>query len=136
MKNCKILLILFLFSTQCKSSKTIQKEENKASLMKNLAMEKFGEKYSIRANEKDSHFIVYKTRKRIQDLMGNVSFFIYEKESQSSIFEDELNAGTVNWVSDIEIIAISRNLTEERDKGESPTKAYYYNVIDKKKRIE
>ncbi len=136
MKNWKFLLIVFLFSTQCKSHKAIQKEDNHTSLMKNLAVEKFGTKYSIKANEKGSHFIVHKTHKRIQDLMGTVSFFIYEKESQSSIFEDELNAGSVNWISDIEIIAISRNIKAERDKGKSPTKTYYYNVINKKKRIE
>ncbi len=135
MENWKFLLILILFLTQCKSTKTIQKEENQAAVLTNLAIEKLGTKYSIKENEEGSHVIVFKTHKRLQDLMGTVSFFIYEKSSQSSIFEDKLNAGSVNWVSDSEIIAVSRNLKEERDKGKTPTKVYYYNVNDKKKRI-
>jgi len=51
---------------------------------------------------KTEHFLKLNLMKRY------VHFFIYDKKTESIVFEDKLEAGTVDWHSDYEIVAISR----------------------------
>jgi len=122
--------ILLLVFTNCSSVKSIEGHDEE-SKMENLAHSHFGENYATKKNESGSHFIVFKKYKKLEDLFATVNFFIFEEDSQSLIFQDELNAGSVSWQSDFIIIAISRYMITEANKKTSST--YYYDVNNKTK---
>ena len=129
----KLLLpLLFLLLTNCSNVKLIEAPKEQ-SLMDDLAISHFGEKYAVKKNKSGSYIIVFKKYKKIEDLFATVKFFIFEVKTQSIIFQDELNAGSVKWYSDSKIIAISRNLQTEGDKNQKSTITYYYDVKKKKK---
>lgn len=129
MRKC-LSPILFLLLISCSSVKSIETDSReRESKMEKLAQSQFQEKYTIKKNETGSHSIVFKKYKKLEDLFATVKFFIFEEESQSIIFQDELNAGSVSWQSDFKVIAISRNLKTNTEK--KLTSTYYYNVKTK-----
>ena len=65
--------------------------------------------------------------------MQQSSFFIFEEDSQSIIFQDELNAGKISWHSDFKIIAIYRYMLTDGNK--KPSITYHYDVNKKAKTI-
>jgi len=127
-----LLPILFLLLTNCTSVKPIAAPKEK-SLMENLAVSHFGEKYALKKNDSGNFIIVFKKYKKIEDLFATVKFFIFEVSSQSIIFQGELKAGSVNWYSDFILIATSRNMNTNGDKNQKSTQTYYYDVKKRKK---
>lgn len=125
-----LLPILILFLANCAEVKPIEVQSEGAK-MENLALSQFGENYATKKNKTGSHFIVFKKYKKLEDLFATVKFFIFEEDSQSIIFQDELNAGSVSWHSNFKIIAISRNLKTDEDKNQQSTSTYYYDVKSK-----
>jgi len=95
MKNY-LFQILLLFFSNCISLKSIEGHGEEIQ-MENLAYSQFGEDYVTRKNESGSHIIVFKKYKKLEDLFATVKFFIFEEDSQSIIFQDELNAGKISW---------------------------------------
>jgi len=131
MKNYLFPILLSFFSN-CTSVKLIEGHDEE-SKMENLAHSNFGEDYATKKNESGSHFIVFKKYKKLEDLFATVKFFIFEENSQSIIFQDELNAGSISWHSDFKIIAISRYMLTDANK--KPSITYYYDVNKKTKTI-
>lgn len=132
MKNYLVLASVFLF-INCASIQIYEKE-NHIEIVDELAIEALGEEYATRENDRGSHFLVFKESTNLNDLMGVVAFFIYDKSSQNIIFQDELEAGSVSWASDVEIIAIARNRHKVMQVGEPLIKTYYYDVLEKRKK--
>ena len=129
--------VLLIFLTECTSVKPIHEgKEARHSEMDNLAYANFGEKYAVKKNETGSHFIVFKKYKKLNDLFATVKFFIFEIESQSIIFKDELKDGGVSWTSDSQIIAVSRNLKTVTSTNNKPMSRYYYDVKTKIKKMD
>jgi len=124
--------MLLIFFTNCTGVKSIEGHDEGAK-MEDLAHSHFGENYATKKNETGSHFIVFKKYKKLEDLLATVKFFIFEEDSQSIIFQDVLNAGSISWHSDFKIIAISRNMKSDANK--KPTFTYYYDVNKKTKTI-
>ena len=122
-------LLVFVF-TNCGSVKSTQ-EVDEAPSMEDVALSRFGDKYASIENESGSHTIVFKKYKKMEDLFATVKFFVFEENSQSVIFQDELNAGSVSWYSDFEIIGTSRS--SKTDQNQESTTIYYYDVIKRKK---
>jgi len=61
-----------------------------------------------------------------------VHFFIYDKKTESIVFEDKLEAGTVDWHSDYEIVAIYR--VKNANDGTRTIRECYYDVQKREKR--
>lgn len=134
MKKYSFVLILPLLLNSCVSvEQTEEKKEKTNSKIETIAHSKFDENYAIKLNESGSHSIVFTKVKKLKDLFATVQFFIFEEESQSIIFEDELNAGNVYWTSNEEVQAISRNSTDKTNENQSTTVVYLYNVKSKVK---
>ena len=69
---------------------------------------------------------------RASSLNHDVHFFIYDKKTESIVFEDKLEAGTVDWHSDYEIVAISR--VKNANDGTRTIRECYYDVQKREKR--
>lgn len=120
--------------TNCKNSKSVQEQTQKESL-ENFALLHFnGKEYEVKENKEGDYAIVYRKDKKLDELMASVVFFIFEESTQSAIFQDKLNAGSVEWLSDTEIIAIARNVKVEGNTV--PKITYYYDVLKKQKRTD
>lgn len=128
-----IFFLSIVFISSCVSQKNNEVEEVKEDLiLKEIIKSKFGNSYAIIDNNSKDYTIVLTKHKQLYDLIASIKFFVYEKESKTIIFEDELNAGSINWKSDYEIIATARNITLEN--GEYiPKQVYLYNVRKKEK---
>lgn len=118
--------------TSCASVESIEDGE-KTTSMESYARSEYGENYATLENKTESHIIVFKKYKDLADLFPTVKFFIYEKESESVIFQDELNAGSINWHSDFKVIATSRNIKSDDGNGQEARSVYYYDVLERKK---
>lgn len=127
-----LLPILAIVFTSCGS---IEPAENKEELtsMEDHALSEYGEKYATLENSTGSHTIVFKKYKELKDLFPTVKFFIYEEESKSVIFQDELNAGSIKWHSDFKVIATARNLNSDDGENQEPKSIYYYDVLERRK---
>jgi hypothetical protein len=125
-----ILPFILAVLTSCASVEPVESKE-KVSSMEDYALSEYGEKYAILENSTGSHTIVFKKYKELKDLFPTVKFFIYEEESKSVIFQDELNAGSVKWYSDFKIVATSRNV--KSDENQEARSVYYYDVLEQKK---
>jgi hypothetical protein len=127
------LLVLVFFVVACSSVQKAQRRP-KVTQIEHLALEQFGYNYYTKANDSGSHILVFKKYKKMEDLMATIRFFIYDLETNSIIFQDDLKAGTVKWYSGFEVIAIARNLPI--DSQEAPiVHRYYFNVLTKQKTI-
>jgi hypothetical protein len=102
-------------------------ELNERKSLEEVAEEKFGDSYGIKTNESDSYSLVYKNYKKYGALFSDIHYFIYFHQEQLIIFEDKLKEGSLDWISDDEIVAITRNITNEFDSG-THRRVYYYNV--------
>lgn len=123
-----IALVVFLGSCSAVRVSTVTEDEN----IHLTATEKFGERYTIFANESESYFIVLQKTKKLTDLFPDIHFFIFEQETQTVVFDDVLKQGSIQWISDKEISTIS--ILEERDKDGLRIKdVYTYNVYTKNK---
>lgn len=132
----KYFLFIISFSLiSCVAIKPTQEQANQDTF-KYLAQSQFGENYATLKNSDASHLIVFRKYKKIEDLMASVKFFIYEIESESIIFQDELSSGTVKWSSKDEVIAISRNQNNDPNKKQPSTSIYYYNVRSNVKKMK
>lgn len=118
--------------TSCASVEPVDNKDEVSS-MENYALSEYGDNYATLENRTGSHTIVFKKYKKLKDLFPTVKFFIYEEESKSVIFQDELNAGSVKWHSDFEVIATARNLTSDENESQEPRSVYYYDVLEQKK---
>jgi len=128
-----ILLFLSLVLLSCASSKISGKRALEQSIEK-LAKKEFGEKYELKTNDKKTHTIVLKNYKKLTDLFPSVHFFVIEHKTGVVIFKDQLNAGSVYWHSDYELVAISRNIKKENK--DAPNRLiYYYDVNTKQKSL-
>jgi hypothetical protein len=97
-----------------------------------LVADQFGTDYGTKENKKKDYTIVFQQDKKLEDLISNVHFFIYDKKTESIVFEDKLEAGTVDWHSDYEIVAISR--VKNANDGTRTIREYYYDVQKREKR--
>ena len=125
-----ILPFILAVLTSCASVEPVESKE-KMSSMEDYALSEYGEKYAILENSTGSHTIVFKKYKDLKDLFPTVKFFIYEEDSKSVIFQDELNAGSVKWHSDFKIMATSRNV--KSDENQEARSVYFYDVLEQKK---
>jgi len=102
--------------------------------MEDLAYSHFGEDYATRKNESGIHVIVFKKYKKLEDLFATVKFFIFEEDSQSIIFQDELNAGKISWHLDLKKNChIYRYMLTDGNK--KPSITYHYDINKKTKTI-
>ena len=124
------ILTLALFS--CANIQPTQERSKDDRVLEEIAKSNFGDNYAALENEKGDYVLVLSKYKRIEDLVANVKFFVYRKEGQSILFQDELKAGSVKWHSNYEISTISRNVNN----GRSTTATYTYNVLTKEKNIK
>jgi len=128
-----ILLFLSLVLLSCTSFKISEKRALEQSIEK-FAKKEFGEKYELKSNDKNTHTIILKNYKKLTDLFPSVHFFIVEHKTNTIIFKDQLNAGTVYWNSNYEVVAISRNINTENS-NDTKRLMYYYNVRTKQKSL-
>ena len=133
--NCFHLLILFLGACQTMKSDSASLPLNNPSERSKidvLVADQFGTDYGTKENKKKDYTIVFQQDKKLEDLISNVHFFIYDKKTESIVFEDKLEAGTVDWHSDYEIVAISR--VKNANDGTRTIREYYYDVQKREKR--
>jgi hypothetical protein len=133
--NCFPLLILFLGACQTMKSDSASLPLNNPSERSKidvLVADQFGTDYGTKENKKKDYTIVFQQDKKLEDLISNVHFFIYDKKTESIVFEDKLEAGTVDWHSDYEIVAISR--VKNANDGTRTIREYYYDVQKREKR--
>ena len=126
-----IFLLLATHCTVTHKSKTDKSCLDKNTMLDKVAASYFGDHYAINENEPGDYVLVFKKHKKLKDLIANVRFFIFSKESNSIIFEDELKAGTIIWDGDYEILATSRN--QKVAKEGNQTIIYRYHVQTSKK---
>jgi len=135
------LLVFFgVFLLSCSLDKSHSKggasqELNESKSLEEIAEEKFGDNYGVKTNESNSYSLVYKNYKKYEDLFSDVHYFIYEHQEHLVIFEDTLKAGSIEWISNDEIVAIARNIPNENDSG-THRRVYYYNVSTKQRRLD
>ena len=127
-----VLPFLCLLLLNCTGIKPIEVHET-TTAMDNLALTHFGEKYATKDNKTGSHVIVFKKYKELEDLFATVKYFIFEKSSQSLLYQDELKGGSVAWHSEFKIIATSRTMKAELTENQESTSIYYYDVKQRKK---
>ena len=127
-----LLPFLVVVLASCASVEPVENKDEVSS-MENYALSEYGEKYATLENKSGSHTIVFKKYKDLKDLFPTVKFFVFEKSSQSVVFQDELNAGSIGWHSDFKIIATARNLKSEDNENREPRSVYYYDVLEQKK---
>lgn len=133
--NCFPLLILFFGACQTMKSDSASLPLNNPSERSKidvLVADQFGTDYGTKENKKKDYTIVFQQDKKLEDLISNVHFFIYDKKTESIVFEDKLEAGTVDWHSDYEIVAISR--VKNANDGTRTIREYYYDVQKREKR--
>ena len=133
MKTIAFLMLFLTILTNCVGLKPTPTKPTFSSVKK-LALLYFGENHAALENNAKTHVIVLKKYKKFEDLLSSVKFFIYDKKSQTIVFEDTLGSGTVKWFSDTEIIAIARNIKKKSGIGRIPKKVYYFDVLTAKKR--
>ena len=127
-----LYLLTFVLTLNCSSTKFNKQEID--SKIEQLAISHFGKKYASKENSTGRYMLVWRKYKKMEEMMGTVDYFIFDKKTQKIIFEDHLNAGTVKWSSDYEIIAIARNIHTEQN-SYIPKLSYIFNVIEGKKRV-
>ncbi len=127
-----VLPFLCLLVLNCTGTRPIESHDTTVT-MDSLALTHFGEKYATKDNKTGSHIIVFKKYKELEDLFATVKFFIFEKSSQSILYQDELKGGSVAWYSEFKIIATSRTMKTEMTENQQSTSIYYYDVKQQKK---
>jgi len=98
-----ILLSLALF--QCKNAEKTSDNSQKETTdkYKKLAVEKLGDKVEYKSNQ-DGSLILCQTKIDLPKLTGvGVKFFVYDSKNDKIIFEDEIDKGTVNWYSNMQL---------------------------------
>jgi len=110
-------------------------ELKESKSLEEVAKEKFGDNYGVKTNESNSYSLVYKNYKKYGDLFSDIHYFIYANHEHLVIFEDILKAGSIEWISDDEIVAVSRNIPNEDAPG-THRRVYYYNVSTKQMRLD
>lgn len=131
-KNLAMVVVFLMISCSVKQSAEVTQKE---LLIEDIAFEYFaGKKYAIKTNISESHSLVFKKYKKLEDLFPDIHFFVFDHESKSIIFSDELKAGSVKWHSDYKIIAVARNLPIENSNN-TRRQIYHYDVRAKQKTI-
>lgn len=127
MKLMVFLALTLIAISACHSNKEAL-NESAAKSLKELAEKRFGERYLIRENETGRYSIVSRKKKQFAQMGFDISFFIFDSELSSIIFEDELISGHLEWIGPTSIKAINR------DRAERET--YTYNAKTKDKEIK
>ena len=133
MKCCFLFLVVLLVS--CQTIKPTQlpsaEDHHDRSKLEALATEQFGMNYATKDNKKNDYVIVFQRSKKIEDLISDVQFFIFDKKAGVKLYQDKLEAGTVDWYSDYEVVAISR--IKNGSDGTRTIHQYYYDVQKQEK---
>lgn len=125
---CWLLLVI-----GCHSTKSIPTTSEETPAQKAVASP-FGPEYAIRENKNGTYILAYRKHKKLEDLFATLEFSIYDKQTQTVIFNDELKAGSVAWYSEFEIVAKARNLKSDST-NQTYNVTYYYDVQKRIKRI-
>lgn len=133
MKVFFIVPCWLLFVIACHSTKSIPTATEGTPAQKAVASP-FGPDYAIRENKNGAYILAYRKHKKLEDLFATVEFSIYDKQTQTVIFNDELKAGSVAWYSEFEIVAKARNLKSDSS-NQNYNLTYFYDVQKRTKRI-
>ncbi len=128
-------IISFGLLMSCSNMQDIQKSENIITnpdeIVKEIAIQKLGTSYAVKPNaNKDFSLVFHNLKKKMDMIIPDVQFFVYDNKKQKIILEDYLQVGTVDWISDNEIMVIKR--LKQKDGTYKPL-SYKFNVQTQKK---
>jgi len=126
-----ILYILFLFNcVSCGSNKNLNDYNSDLAQIEEIAQTKFTKPHKVVANENNNYSLVLSRTKTLKTLFPTVHFFVFDHKENKVIIEDELQAGSVSWISKNEIEATKRGMESKTDSG-SRNHKYIFNCKTK-----
>lgn len=110
-----LLLIILMWNISCGSSSYDQKKTNVvdkdySKLLDDIVKTKWGKSYATKENKKRTYVIVSRKTKTFNNLFPDIDFFVFDYEKQVIIWEDHLEQGSLSWVSENTIIAVSTHI--------------------------
>ncbi|EAY28834.1 hypothetical protein [Microscilla marina] len=100
------LVTLFgLFFFQCKSTSANKNDDPKNATLKKLGEEKYGASAHYIPSPGKSYVLCYKKEKgnSVKSTQKTVDFFVFETQSNKTVYENNLQNGYVKWFSDYQL---------------------------------
>lgn len=130
----KWLIISFCFLlTACHTNKQSSQEDsnNKVAPIEKLAAEKFGDNYFIVYNITNRYGLVKSKKKKFSEIGFDITYFIFDNQTNEIIIEDFLKSGYVDWEDEYTIKAVNRKIGKDKKRNKE---VYLYNVEARERR--
>jgi len=126
------MLLCFVFASSCGTNKNLDDYKSDQISIDNIAAEKFSTDHQQIPNKNYDYSLVYSQIRSFKTLAPTVEFFVYNHKTNQLILEDTLEAGSVRWISDYEIIAQTRG-SKTKDASGSRNHSYTFNCKTEEK---
>ncbi len=129
-----VLAVILLLVYGCSSSDACKKGTAEEALARTAA-EKFGSDYQLSESPGEKYVLcVKRTEKGKIPGPAPLAYFVFEKETETILFEEQLNRGTVKWFDDyhVQISAQPGAITTDEEKNKE-LKGYKIDVRTGKK---
>jgi len=132
-----IFFLLQLFVTSCatfhcvKSVKPVGSQQNDSIRVNEIAKERFGALFTVEENDTKEFFLAVSRSNELSTTA--IKFFIYGKDEQKIIFEDELSLGSVRWESSFKVLVQKFSGTVKIYDADMNKSGYQFDVKSKQK---
>ena len=130
------LIVALLLLPACASSSRPPASARAAENYKNLALAKYGEGVEFIFNESETHVLCLKQNKvKLSPALPQdpLRFFVYDLQNEKIVYEDSIEDGSVNWISNSELqISIIPGIVSGDENPEDFT--YIYDVKELRKK--
>ncbi|OGU36901.1 MAG: hypothetical protein A2068_01000 [Ignavibacteria bacterium GWB2_35_6b] len=100
-----------------------------------MAKEKFAENYIMEFNPSKSYMLCFKKENKHKDQApAPLTYFIYDINNDSVLFEESIGAGRVKWLNDYQVeISLIPGIVKGDEKQEDTNLNYIYDLRLQKK---
>lgn len=103
-KKSIYMVIIAFFVLSCGASKNNNTAQNGKDGYKELAVEKLGDNVTYTMNEDESFVLcVSEIKGTTQQPRNMLSYMVINMKDNSTVLEDKIDGGSVNWVNDTEL---------------------------------